>query len=472
MAARLQLWRRLLAEYVGTAFLVTVVVGSGIAAEKLSPGDVGLQLFESAAATGAGLVALILAFGPVSGAHFNPIVSVIDVVFGGLAARDLPAYVAAQLVGAISGSIVANLMFELPAVEWSDRVRSGGGVWLAEVVATVGLLVVIFGVVRSGRTPAAPFAVGAYIGAAYFFTASTSFANPAVTIGRMFTDSFAGIAPSSVAAFVAFQLVGGLLALVLVRAIYPGVADAAPDAVVPPVDFPLESPVDTTASPGQSPHQRRVVIMAEIREPREALSKMAEELCAELPGVFSAQTVERFVFQSFRDLARTSTIPTYLSVLTRKFARERLRALGQTEGSVMKIVPEVLFVCVHNAGRSQAAMALLDHHGQGRVHVRSAGSAPVDRINESVIAVLAERGIDIAAEYPKPLTDEVVRAADVVVTMGCGDACPIYPGKRYLDWQLADPAGQSVDAVRPIIDEIDAKVQGLLAELISAAAST
>ncbi|MGH9152933.1 MAG: arsenate reductase ArsC [Acidimicrobiales bacterium] len=198
---------------------------------------------------------------------------------------------------------------------------------------------------------------------------------------------------------------------------------------------------------------------------------MAEELCSELPGVFSGQTVERFVLQSYRDLARTSTVPTYLSVLTRKFARERLRALGQSEGSVTKDVPEVLFVCVHNAGRSQAAMALLDHHARGRVHVRSAGSAPAETVNEAVVAVLAERGVDIAAEYPKPLTDEVVRAADVVVTMGCGDACPIYPGKRYLDWQLDDPAGQGVDAVRPIIDEIDARVRHLLAELTPTQAS-
>jgi arsenate reductase len=133
----------------------------------------------------------------------------------------------------------------------------------------------------------------------------------------------------------------------------------------------------------------------------------------------------------------------------------------------MKDVPEVLFVCVHNAGRSQAAMALLDHHAKGRVHVRSAGSAPGEKVNEAVVAVLAERGIDIATAYPKPLTDEVVRAADVVVTMGCGDACPIYPGKRYMDWQLDDPAGQSVDAVRPIIEEIDGRVQGLLAELLA-----
>ncbi len=137
----------------------------------------------------------------------------------------------------------------------------------------------------------------------------------------------------------------------------------------------------------------------------------------------------------------------------------------------MKDVPEVLFVCVHNAGRSQAAMALLGHYARGRVHVRSAGSAPGDQVNESVVAVLAERGIDLAAAYPKRVTDEVVRAADVVVTMGCGDACAIYPGKRYLDWQLDDPAGQGVDAVRPIIDEIDARVQALLTELVTAPSS-
>ena len=247
MATPPQLWRRLVAEYVGTAFLVAVVVGSGIAAENLSPGDAGLQLLENAVATAAGLVALILALGPVSGAHFNPVVSAVDAAFGGLAARDVPSYVAAQVTGAISGSVVANAMFELRAVEWSDKVRSGGGLWLAEVVATVGLVVVIFGVVRSGRTAAAPFAVGAYIGAAYFFTASTSFANPAVTIGRMFTDSFAGIAPSSAAAFVAFQLVGGGIALVLVRALYPDVAEAAPDVVVPRPDRPPDSHADHDA---------------------------------------------------------------------------------------------------------------------------------------------------------------------------------------------------------------------------------
>jgi len=225
--------RRALAEYCGTAFLVAVVVGSGIMAEQLSPDDVGLQLLENAAATAGGLVALILALGRVSGAHFNPVVSIADAFFGGLDRRDLPAYIAAQIAGAITGSIVANLMFELDAVTWSTHERSTSGVWLGEVVATIGLLMVIFGVVRSGRSSAAPFAVGAYIGGAYFFTSSTSFANPAVTIGRAFTDTFAGIEPASVPMFVVFQLIGAALAVALIRTLYPDIADVADDVVVP-----------------------------------------------------------------------------------------------------------------------------------------------------------------------------------------------------------------------------------------------
>jgi arsenate reductase len=227
------LGRRALAELVGTAFLVAVVVGSGIAAQHLSPHDVGLQLLENAAATAGGLVALILAFGPVSGAHLNPVVTLADAWFGGLPRRDVPAYVAAQVVGAIGGSIVANLMYDLDAVSWSHHHRGTGGLWLAEVVATVGLLVVIFGIARSGRTSAAPFAVGAYIGSAYFFTSSTSFANPAVTVGRAFTDTFAGISPGSVPAFVGFQLIGLVLAVALVRALYPDVSAVAADVVLP-----------------------------------------------------------------------------------------------------------------------------------------------------------------------------------------------------------------------------------------------
>ena len=234
--SRPDLARRVVAEWCGTAFLVAVVVGSGIAASNLSPNDVGLQLLENAAATAGGLVALILAFGPVSGAHFNPVVSIADCVFGGLDRRDLPAYVAAQITGAITGAIVANVMFELDAVSWSTHARSTHGLLVGEVVATIGLLVVIFGVVRSGRSSAAPFAVGAYIGSAYFFTSSTSFANPAVTIGRAFSNTFAGIDPSSVPAFVACQLVGAVLAVVLLRALYPDIANVADDVVVPRLD--------------------------------------------------------------------------------------------------------------------------------------------------------------------------------------------------------------------------------------------
>jgi len=227
------LGRRMLAEFVGTAFLVAVVVGSGIAAQRLSPGDVGLQLFDNAAATAAGLVAIILAVGSVSGAHLNPVVSLADRFFHGISTRDLGAYVVAQVAGGIVGCMIANLMYDLPAVDWSTKTRTGSGLGLSEVVATVGLLLVIFGVMRSGRKSAAPFAVGAYIGAAYFFTSSTSFANPAVTLGRMFSNTFAGIDPSSVPAFVVWQLLGCLVAIGLVRVLFPDIARDAPELVVP-----------------------------------------------------------------------------------------------------------------------------------------------------------------------------------------------------------------------------------------------
>ena len=202
-----------------------------------------------------------------------------------------------------------------------------------------------------------PFAVGAYIGAAYFFTSSTSFANPAVTIARTLTNTFAGIEPSSAPMFIVFQLVGGAIAIAAIDILYP------------------------------------------------------------------------------------------------------------SEGDVVRDVPEVLFVCVHNAGRSQMAAALLDHRAEGRVHVRSAGSDPADRINPAVAEAMLELGVDISKEFPKPLTDDAVRAADVVITMGCGDACPIYLGKRYLDWELDDPAGKSLEAIRPIRDEIDRRVSELLSDL-------
>ena len=209
-----------------------------------------------------------------------------------------------------------------------------------------------------------------------------------------------------------------------------------------------------------------------MTEPHEAelLAHIAEGLAVDFGGVFSVETVERFVNESFSQLGETAKIATFLPVLTERFARERLGALAQVQGVVVSDVPEVLFVCVHNAGRSQMAAGLLDHYAHGRVHVRSAGSAPVDEINPAVVTVMEEVGVDLTKEFPKPLTDEVARAADVIVTMGCGDACPLYPGKRYLDWQLDDPAGQGVEDVRTIRDDIDQRVRALLAELVPATA--
>ena len=218
---RTSLERKVTAEFVGTALVVAVVVGSGIFAQRLSPHDTGLQLLENSLATAGGLVALILAFGSVSGAHFNPVVSMADCLFGDLTGREFAAYVPAQIAGGCLGAVVANLMFDLDAVTLSTHARSSAGLWLGEVVATFGLVSVIFGVVRSGKAYAAPYAVAGYIAAAYWFTSSTSFANPAVTLGRTLSNTFAGIKPSSAPAFVIAQIIGGLVAVALMRFLYP-----------------------------------------------------------------------------------------------------------------------------------------------------------------------------------------------------------------------------------------------------------
>lgn len=235
MIDRPPLRRRLLAELLGSALLAALVIGSGIAAQTLSPGDVGLQLFENAAATAAGLAAIILMFGPVSGGHFNPVVSLVDAALGGISARDAVAYLPAQVAGCTIGAILANLMFALPAISISNHHRATPAHFLSEIIATAGLGLVIFALARTHRTSQAPAAVGAYIGAAYFFTSSASFANPAITVGRMFSNTFAGIAPASVPSFVCAQLLGGLLALGAIRVLYPEVTSAqASDAVLPP----------------------------------------------------------------------------------------------------------------------------------------------------------------------------------------------------------------------------------------------
>ena len=210
------------------------MIGSGIAAANLSPGDIGLQLFENAAATAAGLFTIILMFGPVSGGHFNPVVSLVDASFGGLRWRDALAYIPAQVAGCIAGAITANGMFALAAISISDKHRASEAHLLAEVIATLGLLLVIFSLARTRRGSIAPAAVGAYIGAAYFFTSSTSFANPAITVGRMFSDTFAGIAPASVPAFVVAQLVGGVVAIGVIRVLYPDITpDEAAEVMLP-----------------------------------------------------------------------------------------------------------------------------------------------------------------------------------------------------------------------------------------------
>jgi arsenate reductase len=372
--------RRLLAEFLGTGMLVAVVVGSGIAAQTLST-DIGLELLENSLATVAGLAVLILIFGPISGAHFNPIVSIAEWVLGrrggtGLAPAEVAAYGAAQTAGAIGGSILANAMFAKPLVSWSQHHRGAPHLWLGEVVATAGLLLVIVSLARNGKSAQTPWAVGAYIGAAYFFTSSTSFANPAVAVGRAFTNTFAGIAPVSLPGFVIAELVGGGAGLALLALLYPTAGDVADDLLVPH---------DADPNTARKPSMSRI--------------------------------------------------------------------------------PEVLFVCVHNAGRSQMAAALLDHHAQGRVTVRSAGSIPANEINPAVLTVMNEIGLDLSTQFPKPLTTDAIQASDVVITMGCGDACPIFPGKTYLDWRLDDPAGLGVDQVRPIRDEINRRVQALLTEL-------
>jgi glycerol uptake facilitator-like aquaporin len=226
--------RRLFAELLGSAFLAAIVIGSGIAAQRLSPHDSGLELFENAAATGAGLYAIILMFGPVSGGHFNPVVSFVDASFGGITRREALAYLPAQVSGCVLGAVIANAMFAQAAISISIHHRASPAHLLAEVIATLGLILLIFALARTHRTGSAPAAVGAYIGAAYFFTSSSSFANPAITIGRMLSNTFAGIAPASAPTFILAQAAGGALAFAAIHALYPDITPREAAAVVVP----------------------------------------------------------------------------------------------------------------------------------------------------------------------------------------------------------------------------------------------
>lgn len=360
--------RQIAAELLGTAFLVAAVIGSGIMAERLSAGNVAIALLANSIATGAALVAIILAFGGISGAHFNPAVSISDMLAGGLSRREAAFYVIAQFFGGLIGTAVAHLMFSEPIYSLSQHPRHGIGQLFSEFVAAFGLMAVIWGCSRS-RANMVPFAVAAYITAAYWFTASTSFANPAVTMARAFSNSFAGIRLQDVPGFVAAQFAGALAATALFRWLLPNLSGQAQKVLMPHPTETME--IDTS-------------------------------------------------------------MKTYV------------------------------FACVHNAGRSQMAAAFFNLYAQPGCQAISAGTAPAKHVHPEVVAVMKEIGIDLSTAKPQRLTEEVASGADILVTMGCGEACPFVPGLRVIDWSLPDPKGQPLDAVRRIRDLIHEHVKNLL----------
>jgi glycerol uptake facilitator-like aquaporin len=358
------LGKRATAEFIGTCFLVAGVVGSGIMAERLAGGSVALALLANTVATGAILMALILAFGGISGAHFNPAVTIADALERGIRWREAPAYVGAQICGGLSGAAVAHLMFGLPLFSISQHARSGPAQVFSEFVATFGLMAVIWGCSRL-RAGAVPFAVGAYITAAYWFTSSTSFANPAVTLARAVSNTFSGIRPADAPAFIAAQLTGAIAATLLFRWLVPSLPETAEDILMPN---------------GSAQH-----------------------------------------------------LKTYL------------------------------FACVHNAGRSQMAAALFNVYAdQSQCKGVSAGTQPVSHVHPEVVQTMREIGIDLSSSKPQKLTSGLAQTAAVLVTMGCGEACPFVPGLRTIDWALPDPKGQSLEAVRAIRDEIHERVKELI----------
>ncbi len=371
--------KRLVAEGIGTAMLLATVVGSGIMGEQLAGGNVAIALLANTIATGAGLVALILTFGPVSGAHFNPVVTLADASQGGLPWREVPAYVLAQVTGAFGGVAVAHVMFKEPAVFFASRhERSGLAQLVSEFVATFGLLAVIWGCARR-RAGAVPFAVGAYITAAYWFTSSTSFANPAVTLARAASDTFAGIRPADAPGFIVAQLLGAAAATALFRWLVPSLPQDAARVVdrIPDAD------------------------------------KSSDELA----------------------------------------------------GSPETNMKTVLFACVHNAGRSQMAAAWFNALSDpSKARGISAGTEPGSRVHPEVLTAMHEVGIELDGVVPQKLTDALAGTATVLITMGCGEACPVVPGVRRMDWPLEDPKGKPAERVREIRDEVRAHVAKLLSE--------
>ncbi|HWC18192.1 MAG TPA: aquaporin [Terriglobales bacterium] len=361
------LCRRAVAEFLGTLFLVTAVVGSGIMAERLAGGNVALALLANTIATGAALVALILTFREISGAHFNPAVSISVALAGGLSRRETLLYIAAQCIGGVIGAAAAHSMFGAPLYSLSHHSRSGPAQVFSEFVSTFGLMAVIWGCSKT-RATMIPFAVGAYITAAYWFTASTSFANPAVTLARAFTNTFSGIRPQDAPAFVVAQFAGALAATMLFRWLLP------------------------------------------------------QELTREAPRVLVPHPTER----------TGPGVKTYI------------------------------FACIHNAGRSQMASAFFNLYAAKGCHAISAGTMPADRVHPEVMEVMQEIGIDLSEAKPQKLTDELARHADVLVTMGCGEACPFVPGLRIIDWSIADPKGQPLGTVRGIRDQIHEQIKALI----------
>ena len=360
----LPLSKRCCAEFIGTALLVATVVGSGIMGEHLANGNGAQALLANTIATGAALLALILTFGGISGAHLNPAVTMADALEGGIAWREVPAYVAAQCTGGIVGTAIANVMFGQALFSLSRHIRSGWSQWFSEFIATFGLLAVIWGCSRLAPSRIA-IAVAAYITAAYWFTSSTSFANPAVTLARCLSDSFAGIRVVDVPPFVIAQLCGAIAATFLFRWLVPSVRESAKDIL------------------------------------------MSHE--------------------------SNDGVRTYL------------------------------FACVHNAGRSQIAAALFNLYADpSGCRAISAGTQPASEVHPEVVEVMREIGIDLGSATPRKLTDKLARSASVLVTMGCGEQCPFVPGLRTVDWALLDPAGQPLDVVRSIRDEIHEKVKALI----------
>ena len=406
-------------------------------ASRLSPDDVGLQLLENAAATAGALIGLILIFGAVSGAHFNPVVTLVDRLFGTITTRDTGLYVVAQIVGGCLGAIVANLMFELPAVEWSTTTRSSGALWLSEVVATVGLLLVIHGCVRTGRAGVVPFAVGLWIGGAYFFTTSTSFANPAVTIARTLSDTFAGIKPSSAPMFIVMQLLGAVLAFVLIRFLYP-----------------------TETLSMHSPHCDQLPLAQQhlVSHATRSSSTSSPASSDPRPSSGSSPTPSTSSPRKPRSPPSRRCSPN-ASPATASTPSPRSKGCRSPTGR-----PSCSCASTTPAARRWPPAGCTTSPATGSPSTPAVPNRPIE-INPAAIDAMAEVGIDITSEYPKPWTDEIVRAADVVVTMGCGDACPLFPGKRYEDWELDDPAGHDVAAVRPIRDEIRLRVEQLMASL-------